>query len=133
MNANASIISSKLKLRPMITRTGSSEHPLQGQAAYLVNAAVTYAVVPSHADLTVLWAANGRRLRTLGMQPLPDVYEQPYNTLDASFSLVATHGVRLKLAGKNLLDGKHQLLQGGKEVSGYRTGRSASMSLSWGS
>lgn len=133
MNANASIISSKLKLRPMITRTGSSEHPLQGQAAYLVNAAVTYAVVPSHADLTVLWAANGRRLRTLGMQPLPDVYEQPYNTLDASFSLVATHGVRLKLAGKNLLDGEHELLQGGKEVSGYRTGRSASMSLSWGS
>lgn len=133
VNANASIISSKLKLRPMITRTGSSEHPLQGQAAYLVNAAVTYAVVPSHADLTVLYAANGRRLRTLGMQPLPDVYEQPYNTLDASFSVVATHGVRLKLAGKNLLDGKHQLLQGGKEVSGYRTGRSASMSLSWGS
>jgi hypothetical protein len=38
----------------------------------------------------------------------------------------------MKLAFKNLLDGKHQLLQGGKEVSGYRSGRSYSLALTWG-
>ncbi|MFN8587383.1 MAG: outer membrane beta-barrel protein [Candidatus Eisenbacteria bacterium] len=133
VNANASLISSRLKLRPQLTRTGSSEHPLQGQAAYLVNASLVYAVAPGHADVSVLWSATGERLRTLGMQPLPDVYEQPFRTLDAAFTVVAPRGLRLKLAGRNLLDGRHQLLQGGKEVSGWRTGRSASLALSWGS
>ena len=115
VNANASVISSKLKLRPMITRTGSTEHPLRGQAAYLVNAALT---------LRARAESRGRHGAVRGERPAaaharhaaaaPTYYEQPSSTLDASFSLVASHGVRLKLAGKNLLDGKRQLLQGGK-------------------
>jgi hypothetical protein len=41
--------------------------------------------------------------------------------------------MRIKVAAKNLLDPRIQQLQGGREVSGYRAGRSYSIALSYGS
>ena len=133
VNANASVISSKLTLKKQITRTGSTEHPLQGQAAYLLNTALSYAIVENRADLSLLFSASGKRLRSLGMYPLPDMYEQPFQTFDGALSLAPRKGVRMKLGFKNLFDGERQVLQAGKEVSGYRSGRSYSFALSWGS
>ena len=132
VNANASFISSKVDIRDRVSRLGSEQHPLQGQANYLVNAAVSYAS-PFGVDMTVLFNATGKRLRTLAVDPLPDVYQQPSSTLDATvnFSLLKT--CRVKLAGKNLLDPRIQQLQGDREVSGYRAGRSYSVALSYGS
>ncbi len=132
LNANASLISSKLTLRKQLSQTGSTEHPLQGQAAYLANTALVYTIAENRADFSVLYSATGKRLRSLGMAPLPDVYEQPFASLDVAMSVVPVRSVRVKLAGKNLADAEHRVLQGGKEVSSWRSGRSWSVAMSWG-
>jgi len=132
LNSNASFISSKVSLYPKVTRLGTTDHPLQGQADYLVNVGVGYAV-PGRLDASVLVNSVGRRLRALGYSPLPDIYEQPFTTLDATMNLRLIGNARVKLSAKNLLDPKIQRLQGDRETSAYRTGRSYSISLSMGS
>ena len=44
LNSNLSIISSRVTLKDTPTEIGSQEHPLQGQADHLLNAALTYQV-----------------------------------------------------------------------------------------
>ena len=132
LNSNASFISSKVTLPPAISKLGTEEHPLQGQADYLVNAGLAYGG-PAGLDVAVMVNAVGKRLRTLAVFPFPDVYAQPATTLDASAGVTVFHSWRVRLAAKNLTDPKQQLLQGAKEVSGYRTGRSYSVGVSFGS
>ncbi len=133
LNANASFIRSRVRLAEQLSALGSSTHPLQGQASYLVNAALSYAPGDGKADVSVLFGATGRRLRTLGLLPLPDVYDQPSTSLDCTASVAPGKHLRLKLAARNLLDRRIRQLQGEREVSSTRDGRSYSVALSLGS
>lgn len=133
VNTNASFIRSKVRLAPQLSELGSTVHPLQGQANYLFNGALSYATPNGRVDVSLLFGATGKRLRTLGLLPLPDVYEQPSRTFDATINWVPFARARMKLAAKNLLDQRVQETQAGKEVSGYRTGRGFSIAVSYGS
>lgn len=131
-NANASFIDSEVELYPQLSQTGTRKHPLQGQADYLVNVGVGY-VSPRGFDANVLMNATGKRLRTLGLHPLPDIYSQPFTTLDATLGMRIWQRGRIKVTAKNLLDPRIQELQNGREVSGYEHGRSYSIAFSYGS
>lgn len=133
LNTNASFIRSEVELAPQLSQLGSAKHPLQGQANYLFNAALSYAAPGGKLDMSVLVGTTGKRLRTLGLLPLPDIYEQPSRNLDATLSWMPLPRTRLKFAAKNLFNPRIQELQGGKEVSGYRIGRSFSIALAYGS
>jgi outer membrane receptor protein involved in Fe transport len=131
VNSNASFISSRVNLYPRVTRLGSTEHPLQGQASYLVNVGLGYAV-PGRLDVSLLLNAVGERLRTLGYYPLPDIYEQPFTTLDATMALRVLGNARVKMTARNLLDPEIERLQGDRVASSYRAGRSYSIALTMG-
>jgi len=133
VNTNASLIRSKVTLKPQLSELGTVEHPLQGQANYLFNAALSYSAPGGKLDVSVLVGTTGKRLRTLGLLPLPDIYEQPSRNLDAALNWAPLSRTRVKLAAKNLFNPRIQELQAGKEVSGYRIGRSYSIALSYGS
>ena len=133
LNTNASFIRSQVQLAPQLSQLGSATHPLQGQADYLFNAALSYAAPGGRLDMSVLVGTTGKRLRTLGLLPLPDIYEQPSRNLDATINWMPLARTRLKFAAKNLFNPRIQELQGGKEVSGYRSGRSFSIALAYGS
>jgi len=134
VNANGSIISSEVTIVPNTagSKTGSELHPLQGQARYLANLALTWSASPK-TEFAVMYGRVGKRLKTLGYDPLPDVYEQGFDYLDATMNWMPYHGLRLKVAAKNLTDPLIQQTQGEHEVSGTRRGRAFSLSLSYGS
>jgi outer membrane receptor protein involved in Fe transport len=133
ISSNASLISSDVRLPRQSTILGSMHHPLQGQANYLVNAALGYAARGGRSDASIMVSAVGKRLYALGSTPLPDIYEQPVTTLDATLNVRAYRGARLKFGAKNLLDPRIRQLQDGQEVSAYYKGRSYSLALSYGS
>ena len=133
LNSNASFISSHVRLKPQITRLGSTDHPLMGQAKYLVNLALSYTTPGKRLDGSLLLSSVGKRLRALAEFPKPDIYEQPSTSVDAALNWSPRSWGRFKLAAKNLLDPRIQQLQGGKEVSSYRQGRSYSLAFSLGS
>jgi len=133
INANASFIRSEVELGASQGGGdfGSKRHPLQGQANYLVNAALSYASAGGRVDVSVLGGITGRRLVALGSGPLADIFQQPIESLDASVNFSPYPNARLKLSGKNLLDPRIQKIQGENEVSGYRAGRGYSIALSY--
>jgi outer membrane receptor protein involved in Fe transport len=131
LNANTTFISSKVRLKERLTEIGSNEHPLQGQAAHVVNAALGYTSPSSRFDAMVLLGITGTRLVELSESPLGDIYEQPTGGLDATTTFVPWAGLGVKLAARNLLDPRIEQRQGGLEVSAHRRGRSYSLSLSY--
>jgi hypothetical protein len=131
INANATIINSTVRLKERVTELGSNEHPLQGQASYLVNGSLGYTAPSGAFDMTLMMALSGKRLTQLAEGPLGDIYEQPSGSLDAAMIMLPWQRFRLKLAAKNLLDPRVRQLHGGLEESGYRKGRSYSLSLSY--
>ncbi len=121
VNTNASLIS-----------TSVQNHPLEGQASYLANGALTYAAKNGRVESALLLGVVGKRLSEVGIGGLANVLEQPVTTLDATLN-VGLGRSRVKFAAKNLLDPKIQVLQGPKEVSGYRAGRNFSVTFLYGS
>ena len=135
LNANVSFISSKVRLKDSATRIGSQEHPLQGQANYLMNSALSYQAPGGRSELTLLLSVIGKRLVTLSNSSdgIPDHYDPGIATLDATVALTPFRGGRVKLGAGNLLDRRIQELVGPYEAKGYRNGRSYSVALSYGS
>ena len=131
VNANASVISSKVHLKDRLSEFGSTEHPLQGQARYLMNAALVYTSPGARLDASVLVGRVGRRLTQLAEGPLGDIYAQPFGSLDAAVNLRAFGAYRFKLAAKNLTDPRIRQLHGDHEMSAYRKGRSYSLSITY--
>jgi outer membrane receptor protein involved in Fe transport len=132
LNSNASFISSKVMLKPQTSRLGTAEHPLQGQAQYLLNVGLGYSV-PRRAglDMSLLFSSVGKRLRTLAYDPLPDIYDDPITNIDASMGFNLLQGGRMKLSARNLSDPIIRQVQGGKEVGSTRAGRSYSVEFSY--
>jgi outer membrane receptor protein involved in Fe transport len=132
VNSNYSRIQSEIKLKPTVSRgAGSAEHPLQGQASYLLNAALTYTF--GLGDATLLVSAVGKRLESLGLTDRPDIYDRPVTTLDAAVNWSPAARTRLKLGAKNLTDIEVRRMQGLLEYSSFHEGRSYSFSVSYGS
>jgi outer membrane receptor protein involved in Fe transport len=133
INLNASVISSLVHIAPQITNLTTQEHPLQGQANYLANVGLGWSSTNGRTDVALLASSVGVRLHTLAYNPLPDIYDRPYTSLDFAMNLVPFHGARLKLGAKNLLDPAIRQLQGYREVSSYHDGREYGISLTMGS
>lgn len=131
LNANATFISSQVYLKRQTTVLSSPVHPLQGQADYVVNAGLFYQPDWRETSVSLLFGRVGKRLRAVGYL-LPDVYDQPTTSLDATVNVSPFRHWRLSASAKNLLDPNVRQLQGGKEVSAYRDGRSYSLSFNLG-
>ena len=134
LNSNVSIISSRVRLNESATKIGSQEHPLQGQANYLINGSLTYQSARAGLEASVLVSAIGRRLVTLSnaAQGIPDHYDPGTTSLDVTFGLAPLKGGRLKFGGVNLLDQRVREMIGTFESRAYRTGRSYSVAFSYG-
>lgn len=130
LNTNATFISSEVVLKEQVSKLGSQVHPLQGQANYLLNAALTYTSSKRRADASILFGVTGERLATVAVGDLGDIYEQPTATLDATLGLGVGRG-RLKLSARNLLDPEILQLQSDKVVSSFRRGRSYSVGFTY--
>jgi outer membrane receptor protein involved in Fe transport len=83
----------------------------------------------------VYFNRHGARLTAAGGSGLPDIYEQPRNSVDASVGFPIGAGLRAKIKGTNLLDAEHQYLQSANGYTRiqrrYTAGRTFSVGLSW--
>jgi len=132
-NTNASFISSRVKLKPDVTVKGTQEHPLQGQATYVVNGTLSYATKGGGTEAALLYTTTGWRLAELNNSPLPDIYEAPTSSFDATFATSPWAHWRLKFTARNLLDPRVRRMFGDHEEAGYYNGRSFSAAVSFGS
>lgn len=119
-----------------IQRLGESnitnlERRMSGHSEYVVNAQLGYDSPNEKHSAMLSYNVSGPRINFAGVDGKDDAYEQPFHSVDATYSYFPTDGLTLKLSAKNLLNEKVEILQQGQILQGRDPGTSVSASLSY--
>ena len=108
INTNLSIIEAKSDVREENSTTDRTERPFEGQAPFIINAALLYS--PTNSGLEAILSVNhvGDRLRLFGRDNTPDVFDRGRTQLDFSISK-RFQQITAKLTAQNLLDAPYTL------------------------
>jgi outer membrane receptor for ferrienterochelin and colicin len=126
VTTNATVVRSEVR-----TVGEDADRAMVGQSPYVVNAGLAYATADGGTAASVLYNVFGRRITSAGAGAFPDVYEQPRHVLDLSLRRRMGGRLSFKLDAENLLNARHELVQGGVVRETYRTGRAFSFGVTW--
>jgi hypothetical protein len=81
---------------------------MSGQSPYLINAFTSFSSDSSGLDLNISYNIQGKRLAVIGIGALPDVYENPFHSLNLKVSKKLGKKERLKASftAQNILNNK---------------------------
>lgn len=108
----------------------STSRALQGQSDWLFNAQIGYEPFTG-TTATLLYHYFGERISEVGIEGAPDLIEQPFGELNSVFIHEFNDTWRLTLKGKNLLDEKSEITQGGLITTGFNRGRELSIQMDY--
>lgn len=108
----------------------NASRPLQGQSDWLFNAQIGYEPF-NGTTATLLYHYFGERISEVGIEGAPDLIEQPFGELNTVFIREFNDHWRMTLKGKNLLDEKSEITQGGFVTTGFNRGREVSVQLDY--
>jgi TonB-dependent receptor len=108
---NLTLATSQVELRADSYATNSSR-PLSYQSPFIVNVSLDYANQDTGTDVRLLYNVYGRRITSVGLGGLPDVYEQPRSVLDLTISQRIKKHFDVKLAAQNVLNTPTVFTQG---------------------
>lgn len=131
LGANLTLIRSNVELGEAASLQTHRSRPLQGQSPYVVNLDFGWSRRQWGAEASLLYNVYGARIAEVGIQGLPDVYEESFHRLDLALGLNLGGGRKLKLGGTNLLNQAVILKQGPIVVQRYEPGISLGASLEW--
>ena len=100
---NLTVATSRVDLGDKTFATNASR-PLSYQSPFIVNVSLDYANQKSGTDVRLLYNVYGRRITTVGLGGLPDIYEQPRNVLDLTIAQKLGKHFDVKLSAQNLLN-----------------------------
>lgn len=131
LSLNHARIDSEVDLGANVGIQTLATRPLQGQSPYLTNFALTWFDPEAVHEATLLYNVGGKRISKVGLQGLPDEYEQPFGQLDFSYSRHVAENWKLRLRLRNLLDPAVEFTQGDEVSRRYRKGREIAVNLEW--
>ncbi len=129
--ANVSLMYSSVELGLSTAAQTSTQRPLQGQSPYIANATLGYSNEKSGTEVALLYNVYGPRIAEVGVDRLPDVYEQAFNRLDFAFSQRLHDQLVIKVTAQNIAYQRITLRQGPLVVQSYQPGFNAFVSLQW--
>jgi biopolymer transport protein ExbD len=94
---------------------------LQGQAPWVVNAALEYAS-PFGTRVRALYYVFGRRLDAIALKPTPNIYEESRHVFDVTVSQSVNQYLDVKLSAENVFNAPFRFTQGGQYTSRYTLG-----------
>jgi outer membrane receptor protein involved in Fe transport len=135
VNVNFAYVDSQVEVGEQnLSVVTNSERALEGQSDIVGNVALQFYHPQWGTMVRFLGSYTGERLADVGARGLPDIFEQPYTSFDVVLSQSLgsfARGLELKLAAKNILDEKHEFMQGRELQRSYDPGRKISLSLSY--
>lgn len=108
-NTNVSFIQSSadVRVQPGLENLEPDDRPFEGQSPFILNAALVYSNVETGIDATLSLNTIGDRLRIIGREGTPDIYDRGRSQLDFTFIKKFESGLQAKLAVQNILDNKY--------------------------
>jgi TonB-dependent receptor len=98
---NLALIHSQIRTDTIQTLGGT--RALQGQSPYVLNCGIGYADPDNRFNATILYNVIGRRIREVGTNGYPSIYEAPRNVIDMQFTGRITNSLSAKFAVSDLL------------------------------
>ncbi|MEO8447595.1 MAG: TonB-dependent receptor, partial [bacterium] len=140
LNANLSLVNSKVNLEGLATAVNETERRLQGQSPYIVNVGLFYDDYDIGLSTNLLYNRFGDKISEVGRSGFNDVIEKGRNVMDFSVSKTLLKNFEAKFSIKDLLDEDQTytqkfLLNGSeeiiKEVRRITSGTNYSFTLSY--
>jgi hypothetical protein len=132
LGANLTLVYSRVRLSDdQLASATSSERPLAGQSPFVANVSLGFSFSDIGLEANLYYNVFGRRIRDVGRLGLPDVYEEPFHSLDLVISYDISESFRLGFTARNILYRSVQLEQGGIVVSRYNPGISLGVKLGY--
>ena len=97
----------------------------------MANLLLGYDSHDGHHTATLVYNVFGERLYVAGRLGAPDGYEQPFHSLNFTYSWFPTEYITIKAKLRNILDGTVEIEREGIVVFSERPGSSASLSFKW--
>ncbi len=104
--------------------------PLTGHSKYVVNFQLGYDSDNEKHTSTLTYNIFGKRIAFAGIDGKDDAYEQPFNSLDYTYSYQVRPEGSIKFSLKNLFDESVEILQQGEILQSREQGRSIGLSYS---
>jgi outer membrane receptor protein involved in Fe transport len=107
------------------------ERGLSGHSKYVANLQLGFDSDNNQHNATFTYNVFGKRIAFAGVNDKDDAFEQPFNSLDFTYSYTPAENMTLKLGLKNLLDEDVEILQQGEVLQKRVEGQSYSLSFSY--
>lgn len=117
------------------------ERPFEGQPPFIINAALLYVNQDAGIDAVLALNAIGDRLRIIGREGTPDIYDRGRSQLDFTFIKSFPNNFSIKVTAQNILNNRFIIsstndrfpTSDGKEYiySDFRTGATFGLSLAY--
>ncbi len=104
---------------------------LSGHSKYVANLQLGFDSDNNQHNATLTYNVFGKRIAFAGVNDKDDAFEQPFNSLDFTYSYTPTESMTVKLGLKNLLDEDVEILQQGEILQKRVEGQSYSLSFSY--
>ena len=104
LQANATFQDTELVAGPNADAPTNPVRPLAGASDWITNIVFGFDSPGAEHSATLVYNTFGERLYTAGRNQAPDSYEQPFNSLDLTYSWYPTDQITVRLKARNLLD-----------------------------
>lgn len=131
VQANLTLQDSELVAGEKADAPTNDTRPLAGASEYVANAMLGFDSDDGRHTATLVYNVFGERLYVAGRLGAPDGYEQPYHSLDFTYSWFPTEAITVKAKFRNILNGTIEIEREGVVVFSERPGSSASISFKW--
>ena len=105
--------------------------PLAGASEYVANLMLGFDSYDGRHTATLVYNVFGERLYVAGRLGAPDGYEQPFHSLDFTYSWYPTETITVKAKLRNILDQAVEIEREGVVTFSERPGATAAISFRW--
>ncbi|MBL6689672.1 MAG: TonB-dependent receptor [Pseudomonadales bacterium] len=131
LQGNVTIQESEITAGAKADAPTNNVRELTGASEYVVNAIIGYDSFNSQHAATLSYNVFGERLFVAGRNGAPDGYEQPFHSLDFTYTWFPTDYITLKLRLRNLLDKEITIEREGVETFTEAPGQIIAVNFQW--
>ena len=131
VRTNITLQDSELVAGPRADAPTNQIRRMSGASDEVVNLMFGYDSPDAMHSVSLIYNMVGDRLYVAGRNGAPDAFEQPYDSLDLTYSWYPTDKVTVKFKAKNLLDESIRIDRNNTRVFTENIGQSYSLNVMW--
>lgn len=131
VQGNVTFLDTELVAGPNADAPTNLKRDLANASDYVANIIFGYDSLDAKHTATLVYNVFGERLYVAGRNGAPDAFEQPFNSVDLTYSWYPTDAIAVKFKAQNLLDEAIEIEREGVLIFEEEPGQSYSVSLSY--